>query len=131
MPKTLATAAVLDEHGVLCVALAGRDIDDLPRSVEVQAWNPEHVDYDPDDDEGYCLVNEDHVPVVGGRRSAACRTGALPQADRRGCPSLADPDRDVHGELRLDDQSVERLRHELRRLFGLSGANRPAPKLDL
>jgi hypothetical protein len=34
-------------------------------------------------------------------------------------------------KLRLDDQSVERLRHELRRLFGLSGANRPAPKLDL
>lgn len=63
---TASELLIRDEGSLLCVALAGRDLDDRPRSLEFQAFNPAHDDYDPDDDDGYCLVTEHHVPVVQG-----------------------------------------------------------------
>src|SRR5258706_6168721 len=47
---------------------AGRDLDDEPRQVELQAVNHGLTD-DPDDD-GYCLVNEEHILVCPAMRSA-------------------------------------------------------------
>lgn len=63
--RTGFTATILrieDDADCLCVALAGRELDDQPRSIEFQAAAPS-TDADHPDLEGYCLVNEDLVPV--------------------------------------------------------------------
>lgn len=123
--------SIREENGVLCVALAGRRLDDRPRSVEFQVFNPAHEDHDPDDD-GYCLVNEDHVPIYRGLVAlrltpAHLRLQLTPEAARSwGSRSATYPVR-----LRLSLEQVGQLRDGLRRLFAYDQPRQPAPRLDL
>ena len=124
--------SIRDEGAVVCVALAGRQLDDRTRSVQFQAFNPGHDDYDPGDDDGYCLVNEDHVPVYGGlvalrlagRTLRLQLTGEAAQA--WGVRSLT-----CRVGLQLPDHEIEQLRLHLRRLFSFGDDRQPRPELGL
>ena len=128
---TASEVSISDEHGVLCVAMAGRDLDDRPRSVELQALNPEHDEYDPDD-EGYCLVNENHVPIYGGLVALRLtgRTLRL-QLTREAARAWGIRSAIYTVRLRIDQDEIEQLRHGLRRLFSFGGGQFSAPILDL
>jgi hypothetical protein len=123
---------IRDEGELLCVALAGRELDDRPRSVQFQAFNPEHADYDPDDDDGYCLVDEDHLPVFGALVALRLvrRTLRL-HLTREAARTWGTRSTTYTVRLRLDHQEIEHLRLQLQRLFSHEAARRPAPQLDL
>jgi hypothetical protein len=129
---TASELAISDEDEVVCVALAGRDLDDRPRSVEFRAANPAHYDYDPTDDDGYCLVNEDHVPVFAGlvelrlaRRSPRLRlTGEAARA-------WATRSTTFTVRLHLEHREIDHLRVQLRRFFSFADNRGPSPELDL
>ncbi|MFJ6154371.1 hypothetical protein [Micromonospora profundi] len=129
---TASELLIRDEGSLLCVALAGRDLDDRPRSLEFQAFNPAHDDYDPDDDDGYCLVTEHHVPVVQGLVTLRLtpRVLRLHLADGAartwGVRSAIYPVR-----LHIENHEIEQLRLQLRRLFSVGGDRLPVPKLEL
>ena len=127
---TASQLSIRDEGGVLCVALAGRELDDRPRSLEFQAANRAHGDYDPDD--GYCVVDENHVPVFGGlvalrlaRRTLRLRlTGDAAR-------NLGNPVDELDGQAPPRPQEIEQLRLRLLHLFSFEDARLPAPELDL
>jgi hypothetical protein len=128
---TASQVSIQEQNGVLSVTLAGRQLDDQPRSVEFQVFNPAHEDHDPDDD-GYCLVNEDHVPIYRGLVALQLTPRhlrlqlTLEAARAWGSPSATYPIR-----LRLPPDQVRQLRDGLRRLFTYDEACQPAPRLDL
>lgn len=129
---TASDLSIRDEGAVLCVALTGRDLDDRPRMLEFQAFNPARDDYDPGDDDGYCLVTEHQVPVTGGLVALGLARRVLrlqltEEAARAwGTRSATYPVR-----LHLANREIERLRLELHRLFSFGGNRLPAPKLEL
>ncbi|MGN9804983.1 hypothetical protein [Micromonospora sp. L32] len=129
---TASELSMRDEGAVLCVALAGRDLDDRPRILEFQAFDPAHDEYDPGDDDGYCLLTEHHVPVFQGLVALMLtrRTLRLQLTDEAartwGTRSATYPVR-----LHLDNHEIEQLRLELRRLFSFGDDRLPAPKLEL
>ncbi len=133
--RTGFTATVLqmqDEDAVMSLALAGRELDDKPRSVEFQVCNPEHHDYDPDDDEGYCLVNEEHILVYGGLAALRLTRRALHlQLTREAARTWGLRSRDMTVQLRLDHAEVEQLRHGLKRIFSHGTAGQQTPHIDL
>lgn len=124
---------------MLCVALAGRDLDDRPRSVEFQAPEPAHPDHedgdwaeDAADDDGYCLVNEDHIPVFAGLVAVrltgrTLRLRLTNEATRAWATRSATYTVGLH----LDDREIEQLRAQLRRLFSSADGRQPPPELDL
>ncbi|MEW2144068.1 hypothetical protein AB0869_14775 [Micromonospora vinacea] len=129
---TASELSIRDEGAVLCVALTGRDLDGRPRSLEFQALNPAHNDYDPGDDDGYCLVTEHHAPVFQGLVALQLTRWMLRlrladgAARTWGTRSAMYPVR-----LHLDNHEIEQLRHSLRRLFSFGGDRFSAPTLDL
>ena len=129
---TATEVAIRDEYGVVWVGLSGREMDDRPRSVEFQAYNPNSDDYDPEEDEGYCVVNEDHIPVYGGLVSLRLEPRALQMqltgeaARRWGLRSAT-----LTVKLRLSSAHVEQLRSGLRRIFASRRTGQQLPELDL
>ncbi|MBM0258126.1 hypothetical protein [Micromonospora sp. 4G55] len=67
---------VVEEQGCPSVALAGREWDDTPRRLEFQACDPTYEQYDPEDNEGLCLVTEAHAPSWNGLRSLRLDRGS-------------------------------------------------------
>jgi hypothetical protein len=125
---TATELVVTDDDGVLAVALAGRDLDDRARSIEFQTFDPAAVNYDPDDDEGYCVVNEDHIPIYGGVQ--AVRLGGRTMVIRL-APAAARAwglrSTRLGIKLRLTDPQRQQLRTRLQRIF----ASSPTPPPDL
>ncbi|MGC5022364.1 Imm10 family immunity protein [Micromonospora sp. DT47] len=129
---TATEVRTVEENGVFCVTLAGRELDDAPRSLEFQAVDPGHDYYDPDDDEGLCLVTERHAPSYGGVVALRLTDRALRL--RLTPAAAADLGLRATGlvvRLRLDQPAHEELRNGLRRAFALAKAVDPAPRLDL
>jgi len=123
-----ASELVVTDDDVLMVALAGRELDDRPRSIEFQTFNPAAQHYDPDDDEGYCIVNEDQVTVYGGLQAVTLAGRVMvvrltPDAARAwGLRSTG-----LTIKLRLDDAQIQQIRTGLQRIF----ASSPTPPPDL
>lgn len=117
--------------GCLRVAVAGRDLDDQPRSVEFQTFDPTDPDYDKDDDEGYCLVDERHVPVFKALESVRLVDDRLRlRLIRAAAETWEIPSTTLNIKLRISAQDRHRLREGLRRIFDTSTAD-PAPDLHL
>src|SRR5262249_17329708 len=115
-----------------CVAVGGRELDDKPRSVEFSAANPEHYEYDPDDDEGYCLVNEEQIPVYGGLVALRLARRTLHiQLTRRATRTRGLPSSTMRVNLSLDNAEIEQLRVGLDRLFSYRSGWQPTPRVDL
>ncbi|MFF5179802.1 hypothetical protein ACFY2Q_17415 [Micromonospora sp. NPDC000316] len=129
---TASELVIRDEGSVLCVALAGRDLDDQPRSLELQAFDPAHDDYDPGDDDGYCLVTEHHVPVVQGLVALQLTRRVLRLRLTDGAARTWGTRSAMYQvRLHLDNHEIEQLRLQLRRLFSLGSDRLPVPKLEL
>lgn len=129
---TACELVVREQDEVVCVSLAGREVDDRPRSVEFQGYNPDHEEYDLDDDEGYCLVNEDHVPVYGGLVLLHLRGQTL-KMRLTGEAAWAWGMRraGMTVRLRLGEADLEQLRTGLRRVLTSGRAGQSMPELDL
>jgi hypothetical protein len=98
----------------------------------VPAYDPQHDDYRAGDDDGYCLVNEDHVPVFGGliALQLARRTLRLQLTDEA-ARAWGTRSTTYVVRLHLTPHEIEQLRLQLRRLFSFKHARLPAPRLDL
>lgn len=100
---------VEDDNGILVVAIAGRDLDDGPREVQFQG---------PDEDDGYCLVNETHIPVYAGLESLRLSRTAVHLRLTAGAArewGRRSPRMTIR--LRLAQPLRDELRDALRRLF--------------
>ncbi|MEW2330063.1 hypothetical protein AB0880_19885 [Micromonospora chersina] len=128
---TATQVQVVEEHGVLTVALAGREWDDTPRRLEFQACDPTYERYDPDDDEGLCLLTEAHAPTWNGLLALRLARGSLrvrltgEAANELGLRSPA-----LNVRLRLDPAELAALRAGLGRAFTFAAAH-ATPTLDL
>lgn len=128
---TATQVQVAEEHGVLTVTLAGREWDDTPRSLEFQACDPTYEQYDPDDDEGLCMLTEAHAPSWNGLPALRLARGSLgvrltkEAAEELGLRSPA-----LNVRLRLDPAELAALRVGLGRVFTLTAAH-VAPALHL
>ncbi|MBQ0896065.1 hypothetical protein KBX37_23715 [Micromonospora sp. U56] len=122
---------VVEEHGVLTVALAGREWDDTPRCLEFQARDPADEHYDPADDEGLCLVTEAHAPAWKGLRALRLDRGSLRvRLTREAATELGLRSPVFHVRLRLDPAGLAALRVGLGQVFALTAAH-TTPTLDL
>jgi hypothetical protein len=127
---TATMVRVESDPDCLCVAVAGREPDDRPRSIEFQVADPSS-DLDDPDVEGYCLVNEDHIPVYNALVS-------LQLAHDRLCLVLTRDAADAWAlrsttmtiRLAVDPAQLDALRTGLRRVFAAS-VTRPAKSLHL
>lgn len=123
-----ASELVVTDDDVLMVALSGRDLDDRPRSIEFQTFNPAAEHYDPDDDDGYCIVNEDHATIHRGLHAVRLTGRVLavsltPEAARAwGLRSTR-----LTIKLRLDDAQILQAQAALRGIF----ASSPTPPPEL
>lgn len=129
---TATEVRVIDDGDCLSVAVAGREVDDRPRLIDFQAPTPGSDDYDLDDpDGGYCIVNEDHVPVYRGLSDVrlADRTLHLTlTAEATRSWGLRSPQMKI--PLRLNATETEVLRTTLNRILAQS-APWPLPRVDL
>lgn len=129
---TASELSIRDEGAVLCVALTGRDLDDQPRILEFQAFNSAHDDYDPGDDDGYCLVNEHHAPVFQGLVALRLTRRTLRlRLTRQAARAWGRRSARYPVSLHLDNNEIEQLRTELRRLFSFGDDRLPPPELEL
>ncbi|MGC1215064.1 MAG: hypothetical protein WA890_27870 [Micromonospora sp.] len=128
---TATQVQVVEEYGVLTVTLVGREWDDTPRSLEFQACDPTYKQYDPDDDEGLCMLTEAHAPNWNGLLALRLARGSLrvrlteEAAKELGLRSPA-----LNVRLRLDPAELAALRVGLGRAFTLTAAH-VTPTLDL
>ncbi|SBT40763.1 hypothetical protein [Micromonospora auratinigra] len=128
---TATEVQVIEEQGVLTVLLAGRDGDDTPRSLEFQACDPSHEQYDPDDDEGLCLLTEEHAPSFNGLLALRLARGSLRvRLTERATEELGLRSPALTVRLRLDRAELAALRAGLDRVFTLSTAH-ATPTIDL
>jgi hypothetical protein len=128
---TASELRVDNEGPCLRVAVAGRELDDKPRHIELQAFNPGHDDYDPDDDEGYCLVNEEQIPVYGGLVGLRLTGRALHlRLTDEAAREWALRSTRMAIVLGLDRHEIDELRTALQRLFAYSSQRWPSPRLD-
>ena len=100
----------------------------VPPAPPPEGWAPD----DWADDDGYCLVNEDHIPVFAGLVAVRLtgRTLRLRLTDEA-TRAWATRSATYTVRLHLNDREIEQLRVQLRRLFSLTGSRRPSPELDL
>jgi hypothetical protein len=113
-------------EGCLVVAVAGRDLDDSPRSIEFQTADPADPYHDGEDDAGYCLVNEQHSPVfraleglsLAGDQLRLKLTPAAAKVWRMRSTTLTI-------KLQLAAEDIHRLRAGLRQIFDMSSADSP------
>ena len=129
---TASEVRTVQEKGLCCLAVAGRELDDAPRSLEFQAFDPSDEDYDPDDDEGLCLVTERHAPSTGGLvgvrlTDRALRLRVTPAA----AAELGLPSTRLVIRLRLTAADHDDLRAGLRRVCALGRAAASGARLDL
>ncbi|MDQ7909543.1 hypothetical protein RB614_33990 [Phytohabitans sp. ZYX-F-186] len=95
------------------------------------ALNPEHSDYDPGDDDGYCLVN-DGVPAYGALLALRLTRKTLSlRLTREAARAWAARSTTFTIKLHLTHHETEQLRLELRRLFRYRNAQATAPALHL
>ncbi|AVT38579.1 hypothetical protein [Plantactinospora sp. BB1] len=128
---TASELSIRDEGDILCIALAGRELDDRPRSVQFQAFNPEHDDYDPGDDDGYCLVT-DGVPVYGALVALRLTRSTLSlRLTHEAARAWGARSTTLTIKLHLTHQEIEQLRRQLQRLFSFRTAQLSAPTLHL
>jgi hypothetical protein len=128
---TASELTIRDEGDILCVAVAGRELDDRPRSMEFPALNSEHDDYDPGDDDGYCVVL-DGVPADGALVALRLTRKTLSlRLTREAARAWGARSTTFTINLRLTHHEIEQLRIELRRLFSYRNAQLPAPALHL
>jgi hypothetical protein len=128
---TASELSIRDEGDILCVVLAGRELDDRPGSMEFQALNPEHDAYDPGDDDGYCLVN-DGVPAYGALVALQLIRGTLSlRLTREAARAWGARSTTLTIKLHLAHHEIEQLRLELQRIFSFRSAQLPAPTLHL
>jgi hypothetical protein len=119
---TASELVVHDGEGPLCVAVGGRQLDNSPRSIEFQAVDPE------DGDEGYCIVDEQHIPVYDGLVSVRLRGRLLDvRVTRETAEAWQLRSARIPIKLRLSDPAIEQLRTGLQRVF----ATYAPPRLDL
>jgi hypothetical protein len=112
--------------GCLRVAVTGRDLDGQPRSIEFQTPDPADPHYDQDDDEGYCLINEHHIPVFNALESVRLVDDRLRLRLTRAAANLwASPSMTLTIKLRITVADRRRLGDGLRRLFDMSPTSPP------
>jgi hypothetical protein len=113
-----------DESGALAVAVAGRDLDDVPHEVEFQSPY--------DEDESYCLVNEMHIPVYAGLTSIKLSGTALRlRLTAEAAHEWMLRSTRMTIKLRLSQPEVDQLRAALHQLFVTDAHRWPSLDLDL
>ncbi|MER7893067.1 hypothetical protein ABTX15_24925 [Micromonospora sp. NPDC094482] len=128
---TASELSIRDEGGVLCVALSGRDLDYRPRMLEFQTFNPAHDDYDPGDDDGYCLITERGLPVFQGLAALRLSQRTLRlQLTAEAARTWETRSATYRVRLRLDNHEIEQLRRELQRLSSLGDGRLSGPRLE-
>ncbi|GAB3189393.1 hypothetical protein FHX75_111230 [Micromonospora palomenae] len=128
---TATQVQVVEEQGVLTVALAGREWDDTPRCLEFQACDPTYEHYDPEDDEGLCLVTEAQAPAWNGLRAIRLDRGLLRvRLTREAATELGLRSPALNVRLRLEPAELAALRVGLGKFFALTAAH-ASPKLSL
>ena len=123
---TASEVHVWTEAGCLLVAVTGRDLDNLPRSIEFQTADAADPDYDAADDEGYCLVNERHIPVFQALETLRLSNDRIRLTlTRAAAHDWELPSTILTIKLRMTPDDVGRLRAGLRRLFDVCSTELP------
>jgi len=123
---------VTEDEYCLSVVVAGREADDAPRLIDFQAATPESDDFDPDDlDGGYCVVNEEHIPVYRGLSEIRLKNQTLHLTfTAEAVQSWRLRSTRMKVALRLDPNEIEKLRDALMKIFAYS-ERWPLPRVEL